>query len=673
MTLYNKLVFYVQCLLIKDRSKDKLLSNVLVRISKQKQLCIIATSILLLFSNVIVAQVINLGTAANYVLFTTTGAISNTGVSQITGNVGNTVGAISNFSNTNGVFNNGDAVSFLASSDLLNAYNQLNATVATFYPSPILGYGQKYNAGVYSIPQAATLDDCIILDGQGNSNAVFIFKINGAFSSGASAKVSLINGALACNVFWQVEGAISLATQTFMRGNLIANNGAITLAALDTLEGRALSTTGAISIYGSSAFIPIGCGSAILTGPSAPTLGTTINYALFTSNGQLTDNGLTSIIGDIGTNFGTAAGYNPSNVTGFIHAIPDTSTLVCASDLLNVYNYLQTLPYDIELLYPAQFGNNLVLTPHVYLMNAAAVLTDTVYLNAQGNPNAIFVIKINGALTTSTYAKVKLMNQAQSNNVFWIINGASTINNHATIRGIIICSNGAITLNTGARADGAQFTTFGNITTTSDIIRNLNRASTDIPVANSSNNCKILSIPLPIELLSFTAECYNQNILLKWSSAAETTNNPFSIEETLDGFNWQLVANVEGLVNSTTISNYSFSYNQPSYSRTYFRLNQSGLEEKTIYSKVIFLSCNQADEEFTIFPNPFNFQTTICFSQKQTNTAVRIMDVYGKEIKAFNFTGYKCLLEKGSISAGIYFLHTIDEKKNSCNKKLTIQ
>ena len=43
-------------------------------------------------------------------------------------------------------------------------------------------------------------------------------------------------------------------------------------------------------------------------------------------------------------------------------------------------------------------------------MNAATTFTDTVYLNAMGNANAVFVIKIYGALTTSTYSKVLLIN-----------------------------------------------------------------------------------------------------------------------------------------------------------------------------------------------------------------------------------------------------------------------
>ena len=135
--------------------------------------------------------------------------------------------------------------------------------------------------------------------------------------------------------------------------------------------------------------------------------------------------------------------------------------------MLNVYNYLNTLPYDIELLYPTQFGNNLVLTPHTYLMNAAATLTDTVFLNAQGNADAVFVIQINGALSTSTYANVALINGTQAKNVFWKVEGAASINNYSVFKGTIICNNGALgAFNTGVMLDGRALLTTGALTTT---------------------------------------------------------------------------------------------------------------------------------------------------------------------------------------------------------------
>lgn len=412
------------------------------------------------------AQAPPLGTAANFVLFSTDGAVSNTGISQFTGNIGTNSGSSTAFGNVNGVMHDNDGASAQCAADLLVAYNQLNSTIPTLFPAPLLGNGATLIAGVYSIGSTASLNLDLILDAEGNSNAVFIFQIQGAFSTNASSQIKLINGAMACNVFWKVEGLVDMASGTTMRGTIIANNAAIVIHTGSILEGRALSTAGAITVDGILAYTPIGCGSPTLTGPVAPDLASTACYVLFSGNGSVTNTGITTVKGDVGTNVGLASGFDPLLVTGTIHPIPDGSTEQCAADLLKVYNYLNTLPSDIELLYPAQFGNNLVLTPHTYLLNAATELTDTVYLNALGNADAVFVIQINGALSTSTYSKVNLINGAQAKNVYWKIEGAVSINNYSVFRGTIICNNGALgALNTGVELDGRALTTSGSLTT----------------------------------------------------------------------------------------------------------------------------------------------------------------------------------------------------------------
>src|SRR5690606_12520767 len=115
----------------------------------------------------------------------------------------------------------------------------------------------------------------------------------------------------------------------------------------------------------------------------------------------------------------------------------------------------------------AELGNNLVLTPHTYLMNAAATFTDSLYLDAQGVADAVFVIKINGALTTSTYSKVLLINGALAENVYWKIEGAVTINNYSIFNGTIVCNNGALgAINTGVEFNGRALTTNGELSTT---------------------------------------------------------------------------------------------------------------------------------------------------------------------------------------------------------------
>ncbi len=434
---------------------------------KNNLLLTIAITFLLFLPKSNFAQAPTLGTAASFVLFSSNGAVTNTGITRLTGNVGTNSGSSTGFGNVDGVMHDGGSASAQAATDLLIAYHQLNIATPTGHPTPLLGSGQTLTAGVYAISSAATLTLNLLLDAQGDTNAVFIFQINGSFSTNAFSKIILTNGALACNVFWKVEGLVSMATGTAMKGTIIANNAAIKMYSGDTIEGRALTTNGAITVNHLLAHTPIGCGSPTLTGPVPPNLGTTACYTIFSSDGAVSNSGVTHITGDVGTNTGLTTGFDTAYVNGTVHPIPDASTAQCAADLHVVYTYLNTLAYDIQLLYPAQFGNNLVLTPHTYWLNAATVFTDTVFLNAEGNADAVFVFKINGALSTSTYSTVQLINGAQAKNVYWKIDGAVGINNYSVFCGTIVVNNGALgALNTGVILNGRALTTTGALTCT---------------------------------------------------------------------------------------------------------------------------------------------------------------------------------------------------------------
>jgi len=431
---------------------------------KKLVLSIILVAAMIAFPNMGFAKAPTLGTTADFVLFSSNGAVSNIGISQLTGNVGTNNGASTAFGNVNGVMHDNDGVSALCSTDLLGLCLELDNAIPTMFPAPLMG-GDTLQAGIYSLSAVTSLNDTLTLDAKGNSKAVFIFKIGAAFSTGANAYVRLANGAMANNVFWKVEGLVSLATKSTMRGTIIANNSAILMSTGVVLEGRALSTAGAVTVDGVLAYTPVEADKPLKTGPAAPALGTTACYALFSTNGETTNAGVSYITGDAGTNVGLTTGFDTSVVVGAIHPIPDVSTAACAADLLNVYNYLNLLPYDIELLYPAQFGSNLVLTPHTYWMNSATTFTDSLYLNAEGNPDAVFVIKINGALETSTFAKVLLINGTQAKNVYWKIDGAVQINDYSQFKGTIVANNGAININKGTVLEGRALTTDGALKT----------------------------------------------------------------------------------------------------------------------------------------------------------------------------------------------------------------
>lgn len=524
------------------------------------------------------AQAPSLGTTSDFALFTTVGAITNTGISQITGHVGSNSGAGTGFGNVNGIMHSTNATTAQATADLTIAYNQLNAAIPNYFHAPLLGNGDTLVPGVYHISGVTVLNGNLILNAQGNPNAVFIFQIEAAFSSNALAKVKLINGAMACNVFWKVEGLVEIASGTYMRGTIVANNAAINFNALDTLEGRALSIAGAIAINNTMIYTPIGCGSPFLTGPTMPTLGTAACYALFTGNGGMTNAGITNVIGDVGTNVGLTIGFNPLLVTGIVHPIPDGSTIAAAADLLNAANLINIMPFDIELLYPAQFGNDLVLTPHVYLMNAATLFTGNVYLNGQGNTNAVFLIKINGTLSTSTFSNVILTNGTQAKNVYWLVAGAVDVNNYSIFNGNIISINGAVDLTTGVVLNGAAYTTNGAFSTSAiDVF--------------SFTPC----FALPVNWLYFNAQSYQQNIVIKWATDESVKNLFYTLEKSTDGIFFNEIARIDVVQNDSIGKNeYSFTDKQIK-PLNYYRISQTDIDGHINYYKTIMLANSNID------------------------------------------------------------------------------
>jgi len=437
---------------------------------KHKFLCAFANFMLMFIPFVVFGQPPSLGTTENFVLFSTSGAITNSGtiyLTHLTGNIGTNIGSSTGFGNIDGQIHDGNGVSAICSDDLLNLHADLISRTVTFYPvSPLIGNGETLVAGVYQYPllTAATLDQQLILDAQNDPNALFIIRIDGALNTEPSSKVVLANGALACNVFWVVNGQVSMATQTTLRGTIIAFNAAIAMSALDTLEGRALSINGAITTNSILAYKPVGCGSVFLTGATAPTLGSATDYGVFSSIGSVTSTPITYIIGDVGSNSAPTTGFEPLNVTGIIHLNPDSSTDACASDLLIAYNYLNALTTDIELSEPTLLGNDLVLTPHVYHLAGAVTLTGNIILNAQGNPNAVFVININGAFSTYplSVAQVILINGTQAKNVYWKVDGATHLHDNTIFNGNIIVA-GAITIDPGTIINGRVLTINGAI------------------------------------------------------------------------------------------------------------------------------------------------------------------------------------------------------------------
>ena len=180
----------------------------------------------------------------------------------------------------------------------------------------------------------------------------------------------------------------------------------------------------------------------------APALGSTSSYAVFTANGAFNNLGATQITGDIGTNVGAFSGFPPGVVIGQTH-IADASSAQAATDVDIAYSSFGVACSVIG----TTLGNNQLLMPNTYCTGAASTLNGNLILDAQGNPNALFIIKIGGALSTTTSSSVTLVNSASACNVYWQVNGAVSLGINSNFVGTIL-ANGAISLAQGASLSG---------------------------------------------------------------------------------------------------------------------------------------------------------------------------------------------------------------------------
>lgn len=196
------------------------------------------------------AQVtVGLGTAGNFAVLAGE-TITNTGPTTITGDVGLHPGSsVTGFDSVtlNGASHLADAVAQQAKVDLVTAYDQAAGSGPATTVATELG-GQTLTAGVYNSASGTFgLTGTLTLDAQGDPNAVFVFQMASTLVTASASAVNVIDGANACNVFWQVGSSATLGTGTVFKGNILALT-SIALTTGASIEGRALARNGAVTM-----------------------------------------------------------------------------------------------------------------------------------------------------------------------------------------------------------------------------------------------------------------------------------------------------------------------------------------------------------------------------------------------------------------------------------------
>ncbi|MFH1003893.1 MAG: T9SS type A sorting domain-containing protein [Bacteroidota bacterium] len=270
---------------------------------------------------------------------------------------------------------------------------------------------------------------------------------------------------------------------------------------------------------------------------------------------------------------------------------------------------------------------------------------------------------------------------------YWMLdrtNGTSNVN--VTLSWDSLTRSGSVTNLSDllvARWNGTQWANHGNGGTTGDVT-----AGTVVTngVVTSFSPFTLASTteenPLPIELLSFTAQLNGTQVALKWVTASEMNNDYFTIERAItpspNGEGWSEIGTVKGTGNSNTILNYVFYDKHPYTGTSYYRLKQTDYDGKFTYSQIVAVHIGTIDI-ISIYPNPSDdgyIQYTVA-SEKGCNINVKVIDMLGREVISTEEFIEKGVTAKKISTAGMgpgnYLLRITNGKEEKVQRQFVVK
>lgn len=165
----------------------------------------------------------------------------------------------------------------------------------------------------------------------------------------------------------------------------------------------------------------------------------------------------------------------------------------------------------------------------------------------------------------------------------------------------------------------------------------------------------VLSVILPLKLISFDGKTEGKYNQLNWEVVSEVGLKDYALQRGGDGTQWQTINTQEAKNRSR--SSYSYLDQQPIIGKNFYRLKMQGLDAEFEYSPVVLLIQERDGSQIRVFPNPASQSLNISYSFSAAGQ-LSIVDVSGKvlmqHLMAIN--SYKTSIALDSLPDGIYVL-----------------
>lgn len=232
-----------------------------------------------------------------------------------------------------------------------------------------------------------------------------------------------------------------------------------------------------------------------------------------------------------------------------------------------------------------------------------------------------------------------------------VVNNSFTLNNYGTliITGDMIVKNGAaITINGGglvqiggnaSLGNNALLTVNGTLTIDGTLSFGSNPSFAGAGTVSTGSGCASWSGSgtcstgsLPVKLLSFDALSDNGSVNLTWVTASEENNDFFTLERTVDGVNYNLVATIPGAGTTLKESTYTYQDASPLEGKSYYRLTQTDFDGKKEVFNNVSVNVEPSAASFKIYPNPLVGNTLKITIAKPEAGTIEVRDMKGNKI-----------------------------------------
>ncbi|MFH0920224.1 MAG: ice-binding family protein [Fibrobacterota bacterium] len=199
--------------------------------------------------------------------------------------------------------------------------------------------------------------------------------------------------------------------------------------------------------------------------PAIVVLGTADSFAVLAGT-SITSVNATQVIGNIGVSPGATVTGTPT-LDGTIHS-NDAVAIQAQLDLTAAYDDAAVRSAN-RVTVAGNIGGQ-TLTPGLYTSTSTlAISSGDLTLDAQGDPDAVFIFQMGSTLTTTIGLKVILIDSAKASNIFWQVGSSATLGANTVFKGNIMALT-SISIASGVNLDGRVLARNGTVTLDGDTV-----------------------------------------------------------------------------------------------------------------------------------------------------------------------------------------------------------